>query len=239
MNIHQEHFGRKFYQDKVRGYWISVDYPRIRAHRWVWINTHGIIPKGYHIHHRNENKSDNRIENLELIEQGRHSRHHYTEEKRQFSRLLVEKIRPLTKEWHRSNEGRLWHKYHAAKFKFGNWEPLKYTCQCCNKEYLSKKRSRTRFCSNACKSQWRRDQGIDNVMRKCLKCGIEFEVNKYSKQKTCGKSCVDNSRKLLIEEMIQMRVNGFTYQEIGLKFNITRERTSKMINKYQVTHRTF
>lgn len=189
MVIHQEHFGRKFYQDKKAGYWISVDFPRIRAHRWVWISVHGIIPKGYHIHHKNENKSDNRIENLELIEQGRHYRHHYTEEKRQFSRELVEKIRPLTKEWHRSEEGIAWHKYHAAKCKFGNWEPLKYTCQCCSKEYLSKKRSNSRFCSNNCKSKWRRDQGIDNVKIKCLNCGNEFEANKYAKRKYCSRKC--------------------------------------------------
>ena len=71
MSTHQEHFGRKFYLDKSTGYWISTDYskqrPRVRAHQWVWINHYSIIPKGYHIHHRNDDKSDNRIENLRIL----------------------------------------------------------------------------------------------------------------------------------------------------------------------------
>ena len=36
-------------------------------HRVVWTQHHGAIPKGMQIHHRNSNKLDNRIENLELV----------------------------------------------------------------------------------------------------------------------------------------------------------------------------
>src|SRR6266403_1185225 len=133
---HQEHYDRIFYQDKKTGYWISTSYPRIRAHRWIWNNVHGIIPKGYHIHHRNEDKSDNRIENLELIEATRHLSHHASKpENRQRLKQLVDKIRPMTKEWHRSEEGRAWHRLHAIKTKFGKWEPTKHDCQQCGKQY--------------------------------------------------------------------------------------------------------
>lgn len=189
MELHQIHFGRKFYLDKKKGYWISTDYPRIRAHRWVWIKTHGIIPKGYHIHHKNEDKSDNRIENLELIERSRHLSHHYTEENRIRSRLLVEKIRPLTKAWHGSPEGKAWHKHHALKCKFGKWDPGKYICQFCNKEYESRKKTRALFCSNACKSAWRRKSGLDNIKNKCLNCHNDFTKNRYAKIKFCSRSC--------------------------------------------------
>ena len=189
MKEHQEHFGRLFYQDKKIGYWISIDYPRIRAHRWVWINIHGDIPKGYHIHHKDEDKSNNAITNLELIEASRHCRIHMTKEKREWASKWVEVIRPLTKAWHASEEGKKWHIYHAEKCKFGKWEPKTYKCEVCFKEYESTKRSGTRFCSNNCKCKFRWDSGIDNVTRICQKCGIEFTINKYAKTKNCSKKC--------------------------------------------------
>lgn len=103
---HQIHFERKFYQDKKTGYWISTDHPRIRAHQWIWIKIHGVIPKGYHIHHKNENKSDNRIENLELIERSRHMSHHMSQpERKEKSRKNLEKIRFKASAWHKSEEG--------------------------------------------------------------------------------------------------------------------------------------
>lgn len=41
-----------------------------------WENTKSIPPKGYILHHRNEDKHDNRFENLELISIGTHSAKH-------------------------------------------------------------------------------------------------------------------------------------------------------------------
>lgn len=38
-----------------------------RVHRIVWIAKHGVIPDGYVIDHINNNKSDNRISNLQLL----------------------------------------------------------------------------------------------------------------------------------------------------------------------------
>ena len=36
-------------------------------HRKVWEEHHGLIPSGMNIHHINQNKLDNRIENLKLV----------------------------------------------------------------------------------------------------------------------------------------------------------------------------
>lgn len=187
----QYYCNRKFYQDKKTGYWISTDYPRIRAHVWVWTCFHGKPPKGYHIHHKNENKSDNRIENLELISAGRHSKHHVTDESRERARKWADKIRPMTKKWHASPEGIAWHRLHAFKCNFGNGEEYEYICHQCTKTYKSKliAEGRTKFCSNACKSAWRRKSGLDNIEKACAKCGCKFVSNKYVKQRFCSRVC--------------------------------------------------
>lgn len=50
----------------------------MREHRWVWQQGHGPIPSGYIIHHRNEVRDDNRLENLKLMQKGQHTREHLT-----------------------------------------------------------------------------------------------------------------------------------------------------------------
>lgn len=64
--------GRKYFRN-ARGYWCSGGPPRPGPlHRHVWEDAHGQIPEGYHIHHRDQNKSNNALDNLELLEGRRH-----------------------------------------------------------------------------------------------------------------------------------------------------------------------
>ncbi len=41
-------------------------------HRFVWEQHYGSIPKGFIIHHKNHDKTDNRVENLELLLKKKH-----------------------------------------------------------------------------------------------------------------------------------------------------------------------
>lgn len=193
MKEYREYCGREFFKDKQTGYWLSRTSPRIRAHRWVWEYHYGEIPKGYHIHHIDDNKSNNEIKNLLMLTAYAHLKHHAKDPiKVQRMREMAEKYRPLTKEWHASEEGKTWHKLHALKNKFGNGPEFDYQCQQCNEKYKSKliAEGRTRFCSNGCKSKWRRIAGLDDILIGCENCGTEFKKNKYAKTRFCGKSCM-------------------------------------------------
>lgn len=49
----------------------------VYEHHAVWyLATGEIVPSGYLIHHVNGDKRDNRIENLEVVERGDHTRKH-------------------------------------------------------------------------------------------------------------------------------------------------------------------
>ena len=64
-----------------------------------------------------------------------------------------------------------------------------FKCECCGEIFESVNNGVNRFCSNKCKSKFRRMNGLDNITRKCVTCGKEFSTNKYKKIINCSKSC--------------------------------------------------
>lgn len=69
--------GEKFTLRKT-GYYASTKNSRNLMHREVWKYYNGKIPKGFDIHHKDRDRSNNKIENLELIKHSEHSKKYAT-----------------------------------------------------------------------------------------------------------------------------------------------------------------
>lgn len=161
-------------------------------HRAVWESVHGDIPKGFHIHHIDGDTRNNAIENLECINPKDHaSRHTWSAERKEQQARFLSSIRELAKPWHSSDEGRAKHREIGA-MAYKQFVPVPKNCEACGKVFEPKALgNRDKFCSNACKSAWRRTSGKDNEQRNCMQCGKSFVANRYTKSRTCGRSCAN------------------------------------------------
>lgn len=166
---------------------------RIYLHRYLWEKENGKIPEGYQIHHKDHNILNNSLDNLELVKSGEHQKMHgaeLTDEQREWRRNnLIENAVPVASEWHKSVEGKEWHKKLYEKIKHKLLLKKEFKCEVCSEKFLAVDNGQIRFCSNKCKSKWRRDSGIDNEQRNCIWCDSEYIVNKYSKSTYCSRSC--------------------------------------------------
>lgn len=71
-----EYDGMWFLLDR-HGYYVN-SHKRIKLHRFIWEQHNGSIPDGYIVHHIDHDKSNNEINNLCLVEWGKHTTHHMT-----------------------------------------------------------------------------------------------------------------------------------------------------------------
>lgn len=183
--------GVRFTKVCGRKYYYNTRVKR-HLHQYVWEkHNKQRIPQGYQIHHINHDTEDNDISNLQLLKREEHLKHHgknMSEERREQLRQKVDNIRPLASEWHGSEEGREWHKEHYENMKEALYVREEKECEYCGNVFDGLK-NHSRFCSNNCKSSWRRKAGLDDEVRICAWCGKEFLKNKYSKAINCGRSC--------------------------------------------------
>jgi len=136
-------------------------------HRDVWIKAHGKVPDGFHIHHKDGNPANNDINNLECISSSDHFALH-SEERSMRAKTpkhlaFLGDIRPKTAEWHRSEEGRAWHRQHAKASlekarlapRFSKKPDLVKNCHHCGKEFTTRN-VRKIICGVSCESKRKR-----------------------------------------------------------------------------------
>lgn len=158
-NKHRFYINKKFTRRKD-GYYIRRDwdkenkkYNTLLAHRIVWENEFGIIPPFHDIHHKDNNPSNNSIENLECVSHSNHLKEHSKQQNRIDQ---LNKVRPL--EWLKSEEGRksvsekgkeVWRKRSSKIIK----------CEHCGVEKSFKRWAR--FCCKKCYMKWRWKQRLN------------------------------------------------------------------------------
>ena len=166
--------GVNFYETAEGYYRSSPNFGGKRIHRAVWEHYYGPIPKGYCIHHRDGDKGNNALSNLELLPAGKHSTLHNVER--------------LNSGKGSSDNYELWFGTNAFKNRKLLQENEK-SCINCGKMYKAVYGSHRKFCSNACKAAYRRKLGVDNEERECVICGKKFVIDKNKKTRTCSLKC--------------------------------------------------
>lgn len=189
----QYYNGVKFTRDDKTGYYLNSTL-KMRMHRFVWLCEKGDIPKGYDIHHKDHDKSNNDISNLELVTKKQHSKLHYEELSAEEKQAKIDNMnnnaRPKAIEWHKSEEGKKWHsemvKKAYADGKLG--KKSTFVCEVCGKSFMQVPRIGHKFCSGKCQQKYlRANQPI--VTRICCVCGKEYSCKQNSLSKTCSKHC--------------------------------------------------
>lgn len=139
---------RNFY-----GYYRSCGKSKLALHREVWAHEHGPIPEGYEVHHKNEDKGDNRLENLECLPLFVHrSAHKQTPEHKAQAREAMKLGRIALAKWDAANPD---HRKTAGYQRRAREKLPRVVkvCTQCSKTYESQQyeAARRRFCSRNCK----------------------------------------------------------------------------------------
>lgn len=199
MEKYQEFDGIRFTRIEATGYYRHNGL-RKYMHRYVWEYYNGKIPKGYEIHHIDFDRSNNDISNLQIVSRSEHRKIHadlLTEQQREWRRENINRTaRPKAIEWHKSGEGTKWHSEQIKRMHEENAFKRNLICTNCGKEYIGEihKNGGNAFCSNACKSSYRRKNRLDDIERVCPICGETFKTNKYRPSTTCSRSCANRLR---------------------------------------------
>jgi|SRR5690625_3594698 len=129
--------GMKFKKD-YRGYYRCwTGHKGLRLHRYVWEKTNGEIPEGFHVHHKDRDKNNNHIDNLEVMSAKKHGKEHAVE----FNKRKLEN--PPSVEWRKRNYENTKHLMH---------ELVEVECLQCGEVVM--KRKYAKYCSRYCRNRF-------------------------------------------------------------------------------------
>lgn len=122
--------GIKWYRNDGRKYFRRMYYHKAEyLHIEIYKIYNGEIPKGYQVHHKDGDANNNDPSNLVALSPEQHKIEHRKMGSYKNNRPS-EAAYEAAKAWHRSEEGRKWHKEHATKYF-----DITNTCPICGKEF--------------------------------------------------------------------------------------------------------
>ena len=140
------------------------------AHRVIYEQEVGPIPRGGIIHHKDGDRSNNAVDNLEAMSVGDHMRLHAAGRVNSTAQRTA-----------------------AAATLASLRTPKHCSCAHCGEGFVSLAAGKpSRFCSVGCLEQWRRNKFVPE-QRTCLVCGAGYTAVKRF-QRYCSKACNNRSK---------------------------------------------
>ena len=179
--------GDTFYKNK-RGHYVHGDF----LHRCVWEYHHGTIPENYHIHHKDFDKDNNNIENLQLLTEIEHHQLHRELTKKIFVCIVCGKEYVAVS----MNGNNKFCSSTCENIDKNKRQKTERVCEYCGEIFKTNKYRPGKCCSRSCsvKLSWQKriQAGFKSEkmeIRTCEFCGKNFEARKDKPQKCCSKSC--------------------------------------------------
>ena len=179
------------------GYYYQSDnknQPERLLHRRIYRDHHGPIPKGMHIHHKNLDWQDNRIENLEQRNASKHSKEHMALRKKVKKLCIV-----CGKEYRTVVPSR--RKYCSSachqRDSYQRYKNVQEKCPECGKTFMHSKFRAQLCCSRKCANKYRGKEiqkAIVQKTGKCPQCGKEFVFSRFWTQTCCSRKCANGYR---------------------------------------------
>ena len=185
-----------FYKDNSSGYYLSENGEYMQDFVWKSFKHLDSIPEGYEVQHKDGDKANNKILNLKLVAtQPEVVTEVSVTKKEVVAEPVLVSVREKVKNWHKSKVGRKWHSEVLTRQHKEGVFKKNLICTNCGKEFLGEHHSgANQFCSNACKSQYRRKNGLDLVEKTCPVCNRTYKTNKFRPAKSCSRSCSGKMR---------------------------------------------
>ncbi|MBR0289664.1 MAG: HNH endonuclease [Selenomonadaceae bacterium] len=165
----------------------------IPLHRTVFAYYHGEIPNDCVIHHLDENKSNNAIENLKCLTRSQHQAlHNNNAPEQKFTCKYCGKIIPFNK---RGKKTFCSQKCRDAWYKENAQVLEERKCELCGKTFTAFPWQDWHYCSKSCsaKAGWRKERKKKSQAT-CPVCGNSFKKHS-AKQQTCSRKCAGELRR--------------------------------------------
>lgn len=176
--------GYSFYKNKKGRFTCTIS-----LHRFLWMYLNGEIPEGYDVHHKDFNKDNNSIDNLQLLTKDEHAKIHLAHKiKKKHDKKMKFICQICGNEYESVNRGNnTYCSQTCKKIAERNRESKLKICQICGKEFLTS--DDARFCSKKCVGTFlnRHEE------KTCPICGKTFSDVVSKHRKYCSPECANSA----------------------------------------------